>query len=160
MQFLKNFCYFWQFWLTNSCWYGQNNFNFSGKLPLIGIHAICKNEVDWAVFQVVTLRNIFCKTRTFGHFRHILTPNRWKCNSNKLKRTELLHLIMFVSNAKSFAIAILFLLIAFSGRTGKSFLGNFHQLFFLICVTKIGSPSLVTPANLLSLRPEISCVCE
>ena len=65
---------------------------------------------------------------------------------------------MFVSIAKSFAIAILFLLIAFSERTGKSFLGNFHQLFFLICVTKIGSPSLGTPANLLSLRPEISCV--
>ena len=57
-------------------------------------------------------------------------------------------------NAKGFAIYhssffsfLLFLLAAFFGRTGNSFLSNFCQLFFSTCMNKIGSHSLETPVN-------------
>ena len=42
---------------------------------------------------------------------------------------------------------LFFLFIAFSGRTGKSFLSNFCQLFLQTCITKIRSSSLDNPTN-------------
>ena len=62
-------------------------------------------------------------------------------------------ILMFRSNAKIFEIAILvflslfFLLVAYSRRTGKSFLSNLYQLLLQTCVTKIESTSLHTSAN-------------
>lgn len=69
------------------------------------------------------------------------------------KRFANAFILMFRSNAKIFEIAILvflslfFLLVAYSGRTGKSFLSNLYQLLLQTCVTKIESTSLHTSAN-------------
>ena len=72
------------------------------------------------------------------------------------KRFANAFILMFRSNAKIFEIAILvflslfFLLVAFSGRTGKSFLSNLYQLLLQTCITKIESTSLHTSANCCS----------
>lgn len=69
------------------------------------------------------------------------------------KRFANAFILMFRSNAKIFEIAILvflslfFLLVAYSRRTGKSFLSNLYQLLLQTCVTKIESTSLHTSAN-------------
>ena len=59
----------------------------------------------------------------------------------------------FACNAKRFAIVTLvfcscfFLLVVFSGWTGKSVLSNSLQLFLYTCVTKIKSSTLDTPTS-------------
>lgn len=69
------------------------------------------------------------------------------------KRFANAFILMFRSNAKIFEIAILvflslfFFLVAYSRRTGKSFLSNLYQLLLQTCVTKIESTSLHTSAN-------------
>lgn len=69
------------------------------------------------------------------------------------KRFANAFILMFRSNAKIFEIVILvflslfFLLVAYSRRTGKSFLSNLYQLLLQTCVTKIESTSLHTSAN-------------
>ena len=72
------------------------------------------------------------------------------------KRFANAFILMFRSNAKIFEIAILvflslfFLLVAYSRRTGKSFLSNLYQLLLQTCITKIESTSLHTSANYCS----------
>ena len=83
---------------TKSTGDSQNDFKFSGKLPLIGIDILLTNNNYWDIVEVVPLleRTIFFwKTEFLVIFWPILLPNWCKWNQNNMEIAEILHPTIF-----------------------------------------------------------------
>ena len=108
----------------------------SSRLQNITQKTLCRNtcyEFSYFTTQFYNVKDAFiyrCINNSFFTISKLL-----QAKPSKQMRT-LKTLQSFVQVA--FLLLLLFLLVAFSGRTGKGFLSNFCQLFLQTCVTKIG----------------------